>query len=289
MERPEDESIHAMWDYADPAGSEERFRTALASAQGSRRLELQTQIARTMSMRRRFPEAHALLDEVEPRLASAGPGPRVFFLLERGRTFNSSGEKEKAHALFVEAWERALSARLDGLAVDAAHMAAITRSGTPEAVDWNRRGLELARTSSDVKARSLIPALLNNGAWDLHGMGRLEEALATFREAEAACVVRGDPARIRVAKWAVARCLRSLGRHDEALVIQHALEAEHRAAGTSDGFVAEEIAENLAAIGRHDEARPYFRKALEVLGRDEWFVKHEPDRLARLEAGAGSG
>jgi tetratricopeptide (TPR) repeat protein len=280
-------AIDSLWDYSNPGASEERFRAALATAQGDLRLELLTQVARTMSLRRRFDEAHALLDEVDSELENAGPGPRVRALLERGRTFNSSGEKEKARALFVEAWERAHPAGREGLAVDAAHMAAITLSGTAEAIEWNQRGLVLARASSDPKARSLIPALLNNSAWDLHGMGRLDEALERFREAETESIARNDPSRIRVAKWAVARCLRSLARHDEALAIQRALEAEHRAAGTSDGFVLEEIAENLAAMGRADEARVYFGGAAEELGKDAWFAKHEAARLAHLKASAG--
>ncbi len=39
--------IEALWDYADPGLSEERFRAALDTAWGDVRLELLTQIART--------------------------------------------------------------------------------------------------------------------------------------------------------------------------------------------------------------------------------------------------
>ncbi len=35
----------------------------------------------------------------------------------------------------------------------------------------------MAKGSQDPKAISLVPALLNNHAWDLHDMGRLEDAL----------------------------------------------------------------------------------------------------------------
>jgi hypothetical protein len=44
--------------------------------------------------------------------------------------------------------------------------------------------------------------------------------------------------------------LRSLGRYDDTLGIQYALKAEHEAAGTTDVYVFEEIAENLAALGK---------------------------------------
>jgi tetratricopeptide (TPR) repeat protein len=300
METTDETPIDSMWNYADPAGSEATFRAAIesleaapaggaasAAARRDRRLELVTQIARTHSMRRRFPEAHALLDEVEAQIGGAGPGPGIRLLLERGRCFNSAGEKELARALFERAWREARAARRDGLEVDAAHMVAITWSGSLEAIEWNGRGLETARSSSDAKARSLVPALLNNSAWDLHAMGRFDDALARFREAETACVELGNPGRLRVARWAVARCLRSLARYDEALGIHRALADEHRAAGTNDGFVMEEIAENLGAMGRPDEARPYYRRAVEQLGRDDWFVRNEAVRFARLKERAG--
>lgn len=275
--------VDSFWEYSDPAASEERFRSALESAQGDLRLELLTQIARTFSLRRRFDEAHEVLIDVEKQLAGAGARPNVRYLLERGRTFNSNGEKEKARELFVKAWELAQAAKLEGLAVDAAHMVAITYSGGAEAIDWNQRGLTIARGSQDPKAKGLIPAMLNNSAWDLHEMGRFEEALLLFEEAQAEWTVRGKPEQIQIAKWSVARCLRSLKRYDEALTIQRALEAEHHEAGSTDGYVFEEIAENLALLSRMDEARPYFEKAFNELGKDDWFVKNEAKRLADLK------
>ena len=227
------------------------------------------------------------MDEVEGQLAGAGPRPHLRYLLERGRTFNSSGDQDKARGLFVQAWEEAGAAGMEGLAVDAAHMAAITCSGTPAAIDWNLHGLAMARASQDAKARALLPAMLNNTAWDLHEMGRFSEALRLFEEAQSEWEKRGKLPRIQVARWSVARCLRSLGRYDEALSIQLALEAEHNAAGTADGYVYEEIAENLAALGRPEAAQPYWGRAYDELSQDDWFVKNEAERLAKLKARAG--
>ncbi|MCK6429368.1 tetratricopeptide repeat protein [Betaproteobacteria bacterium PRO7] len=276
--------IDALWEYADPAASEMRFRAALERAQGDDRLELLTQIARTFSLRRDFAGAHALLDEVEPQLAAAGARAQVRYLLERGRSINSAGERDKARALFLRAWERGRAEKLEGLAVDAAHMVAISYGGSLDAVEWNRRGLAIARTSRDAKARALIPAMLNNAAWDLHDLGRHAEALPLFQEALAEWTVRKRPEQIRFAKYAVGRCLRLLNRGDEALSIQRALELEYAAAAKPSGYVFEEIAELLEAGGKTDEARPYFRRAAELLGRDEWLVKKEAARLARLRA-----
>ena len=240
--------IESFWEYSDPAGSEARFRVALATAHGDDRLEILTQIARTHSLRKRFEEAHRQLDEIEPQLGAAGARPKVRYLLERGRTFNSSGDAAKARALFVAAWEQGSAAGIDGLAVDAAHMVAITYSGTVDAIPWNERGLALARGSSDAKAQALIPAMLNNAAWDLHDLGRYAEALPLFEAALAEWTARGKPQQIRIAKWSVARCLRSLGRFQEALAAQQALEKEYAAAGEVNRDVLEEIAANRAAL-----------------------------------------
>ena len=242
--------IEALWEYSDPAVSESRFRAALEGTTGDAALELLTQVARTYSLRKRFDEAHRVLDQVHVQLRGAGTAPRVRYLLERGRTFNSAGDRDQARKLFVHAFEQAQAGRLEGLAVDAAHMVAIAHGGTEPALEWNRRGLALARASKDAKAVALIPAMLNNQAWDLHDLGRFPEALALFEEAQREWTARDRPKQVRVARWSVARCLRSMGRYEEALAIQRALQAEHRAAGTSDPHVTQEIAENLKALGR---------------------------------------
>ena len=242
--------IDSYWEYSEPAASEARFRAALDSAAGDARLEILTQIARSYSLRGRFDEAHKLLDEIEPQLRNAGARPRVRYLLERGRTFNSAGDEGGAREQFLDAWNDAGAARLEGLAVDAAHMVAITYSGTADAIPWNERGLALARGSKDAKARALIPAMLNNAAWDLHDLGRYAEALPLFEEALKEWSARGKPKQIRIAKWSLARCLRSLGRFQEALDMQRALEKEYAAEGEADPSVREEIAANLAALGK---------------------------------------
>jgi tetratricopeptide (TPR) repeat protein len=274
-------NIDSYWEYSDPAASEARFRAALPQATADERLELLTQIARTHSLRRQFGEAHALLDEVEPQLGGAGPVPRTRYLLERGRTFNSAGDKARAAGLFQQAWETASAARLDGLAVDAAHMLAIVEPPASAAV-WTQRGVERARGSTDPNARGLLPALLNNHAWNLHDEGRYEEALQAFREAEVAWLATGKQPQGRIATWSVARCLRSLKRYEEALQLQQRLEQEWQADGSADGYVFEEIAENLEALGRLEEATAYFRRTETELGKDPQFARENPARLARI-------
>ena len=218
--------IDAFWEYSDPAGSEARFREALGTAKGDHRLELMTQIARTYSLRKDFDTANGVLDDVEKQLPEAGRRARVRYLLERGRTFNSAGDKEKARSQFLRAWELAREADEEGLAVDAAHMVAITYGGTGDGVEWNQRALAMARVTKAPKARALVPAMYNNMAWDLHDLKRHEEALVAFQKALEEWTATGKAKQIQVAKWSVAQGLRALNRLDEAEKIEKALEAE---------------------------------------------------------------
>lgn len=285
---PTDMDIESYWEYGDPAASESRFEAALASAQGDQRLELETQIARTYSLRKRFTDAHAALDAIEPRLGAAGPAPRVRYLLERGRTFNSSGDMARALVLFGQAFELARASGLDGLAVDAAHMGAIAASGQESAV-WTVRGVEMARASNDPKARALLPALLNNHAWNLFDAGAFEAALPAFREAEVAWIATGRQTQGRIATWSVARCLRALKRHDEALALQLALEVRWQSAGAPDGYVYEELAELYEARADAVAARRYFALAARELSKDPDFARNEAARLQRINERAQGG
>jgi len=276
--------ISELWNFADPAASERVFRDRLASASGDFRLELLTQIARTYGLRRRFDDAHKLLDEIEPQLKEGGPAPRVRMLLERGRTLRSSGKPEVARPLFVNAWNLAQASRLEGLAVDAAHMVALVEPKTEDQLAWNQRALALAERSTETYAQSWKGSLYNNIGWTQHDAGRYEEALKSFEAALREQELRTDVAGTRIARWTIARCLRSLQRYAEALKIQRNLEAELTAAQESDGYVFEELAELLELTGKPDDAKQYFRRAADELGKDGRFASDEHARLARLRA-----
>ena len=233
-------SIVQMWDFADPAASERRFREALAAAQGDLALELETQIARTYSLRKRFADAHDALDRVEPRLAGAAARPRVRYLLERGRSFNSAGDKAAARPLFLQAWELGRAAGEEYLAIDAAHMVAIVEGGE-QALRWNLMALPLAESARDPEARRWRAALLNNIGHELNTLGRHDEALGYLERALEAYRERGDKGTIRIARWMVAHTLRLLGRGDEALAMQLALKKELDAEGAADPHVEDEL------------------------------------------------
>ena len=277
--------LHGLWDYNDPAGTESKFRAALAKAEGSDdrgcHAELLTQIARAQGVQRQFDEAHRTLDEAEEMIDGDMHRARVRLLLERGRVFNSSGSADKAKALFIKAWELASREGIDGLAVDAAHMMAIVESGD-EALQWNQLALDLATSSADPDAQRWKGSLCNNIGWTHHGAGDFDQSLEYFEQALEHRLAQGKVDDVRVARWCVAKCLRSLERVVEALAIQRELAQEIADIEDPDGYVYEELAECLHALGQTDEAKPYFRRAHELLSKDTGLVESKPQRIERL-------
>ncbi len=249
--------LASMWDYDDPAGSEKRFRAALASAQGDEALMLRTQIARTLSLRNRFAEAHAELDALAPQLGTAGPAAQVYALLERGRTVRSAGDPVGARPWFDQALAIAEPAGLEALQADAMHMVALVEP-TPEGqVLWNQRVAAFARGAQDPRAQRWAGPALNNLGVTLSELGRLDEALEAFRAAVPVYAQRGRPTDLRVARWQVAHTLRLLGRGDEALPMQLELEQEGDAAGQPDAEVFDELVLLYEARGDASRAAHY--------------------------------
>lgn len=267
--------LDALWDFDHPAASEQRFRAALEDVTGEDALVLRTQLARSLGLQRRFDEAAAELAAVAGA-GSTDPLVRTYLALEQGRVLRSLGDPHGPMPHFTEALDLALEAGLDQLAADAAHMMAITVHGEDQ-IGWAQRALKIAESSSDAGARRWVAPVTHNLGWTMAGLGRHEEALALWQRALAARLERGEPEPVRIARWTVARGLRSLGRLDEALAIQLEL-----ATGPSDGYVEEELGELLLALDRAQEAAPHFALAHAALSADGWLVEAEPDRLARL-------
>jgi tetratricopeptide (TPR) repeat protein len=278
--------LDQLWDFNQPGLSEERFREALLTATGADALVLRTQLARAIGLQRRFDECAQELDVVEVAVVAADsaeeqpdevPLVRTYLQLERGRQLRSSGHPEEAKPQFLAALDEAEAAGLDRLAADAAHMMAITEPGEAQ-IPWAQRALAIARGSSDDKARRWVGPVSHNLGWTLHDLGRLDEALALWEEEVTVWEERGETERLRVARWTVARGLRSLGRYDEALWIQRQLNES----GPVDGYVDEELGELLLALDRPDEARGHFARAYELLSADAYLAEHESARIERL-------
>ncbi len=273
-----------VWDFDAPAETERAFRDLLPTAEQSRNaeyhLQLLTQIARTQGLQRDFVYAHATLDRVEEMLTDETPVAGVRYLLERGRVFNSSGSSERAEPLFLEAWETAKALRVHTYAVDAAHMLAIVDSS--RALEWNLAALEYAEASNDERALAWRGSLYNNIGWTWHDAREYDKALEMFRKDFIFRVESKNDEGARIAKWSMARTLRSLGRHAEALDMQRDLALEFEQLGRVDGFVHEELGELLLAIGQQDPSKEQFGRAYDELSKDTNFVANNPVRLERM-------
>ena len=285
-ERDFSETLDQSWNFDAPSISESRFRAELAKhVVGSREArEIATQIARSLGLQRRFADADATLDALLPEIDKGPARIRVRYLLERGRILNSSGKPAEAVPLFKEAASAALMDPLAGAdfyRVDALHMLGIAAPSN-ERLRWNLEALAVADASRDERARGWRASLLHNIGWTYHERGEYATAVDYWKNALAAREAGGDKAKIRIAKWTVARGLRSLGRLDEAEKIQRALVVENDQVDTPDGFVYEELAE--IALARHEAAaaKTWAAKAYAYLKDDIWLAANEKPRLDRL-------
>ena len=269
--------LRPLWDFDDLDASEERLRAQLEQeTTDPGRAEVLTQLARVEGLRDRFERCDALLDEAD---ALGGAEARV--LLERGRRDRSSGRPGAGAVQFEQAFERARSQGEDVLAVDAAHMLAIV--GDNEV--WTARGVEIAAASDDPGVRYWLGPLYNNIGWARYEQGDAAGALEAF-ELALASRERDDPRPYsrEMARYAVGKALRALGRADEAVAALERCVAWANDAGVDDGYFHEELAEGYGALGRDADARDQARRALELISDGD------PARLGRLgELAAGAG
>ena len=285
------DELDGLWNFDDPAASERRFRALLPRARtendGAYLAETLTQLARAQGLQRRFEDAERTLADAERALGPDDGRARVRLLLERGRVQRFEGREGLGRVAFLEAWDLARAVGQDGLAVDAAHMLGLVEP-PDEAWRWNERAMELARRSEAPAARRWIGSLANNMGWARHEAGDDTGAIALFEVSRVAFLADGRDDRARVARWSIARCRRARGDVEAALAYQESLLVELEAAGERAGYVFEEIAECLLALGREDEARPHFARAYAELSQDIRLEASHPERLERLRRLGGA-
>jgi tetratricopeptide (TPR) repeat protein len=281
-----DDRLRALWDFADLDASETRLREQLASESSEPgRAEVLTQLARVEGLRDRFDDGEQLIAEAE-RLAGLDAVARARIDLERGRLSRSSGDPAAARPLFESAFDIALGAEQYFIAADAAHMVALAASGPAEFEEWTNRGIELADQHEG--ASYWRGSLLNNLGWEYYDAGRYEEALDAFERALASREREPENAEpIALARYAVGKALRAVGRADEALPLLEQAVAWADGVGRPDGWYHEELAEEYAATGRPDEARTQASLALHLL-REEDSAFAGSVREARLQALVGA-
>jgi tetratricopeptide (TPR) repeat protein len=258
--------LAALWDFSNPALSEQRFRAALATAQGDDLLILQTQIARTHGLRRDLAQSRALLQSIEPQLAQAGTEARARHALEWGRAHISAVTRPAerspellatARTAYTRALELARQGQLDALAIDAVHMMAFVDEAPAEQLRWNEQALQMVLASTQPAGRAWEASIRNNLALSLHRLGRHADSLPHYERALALREASGSPRSVYVARWLVAQALRLTGRLDEALALQTRLEGQMHIVGDPDPFVLEELEQIHRARGDEALARTY--------------------------------
>ena len=269
--------LRPLWDFDDLDGSELRFRELLATeTDAAARAEILTQLARVEGLRGDFAAAEGLLERAASEGASEAAQIRID--LERGRIRRSAGVADEALPLFEAAFESAVRAGEHSLAADAAHMAALATSDRDEFLAWTRRGIEVAESNEG--GRYWLGPLLNNLGWEHFEAGEHPQALEAFEHALAERERDpGNPQAIAIARYAVAKTLRVLGRPTEGLPhLELAV-----ATDDADGWFHEELAETLAALGRPDEAAAHARRALELLPAADPSFESDETRKSRLQ------
>ena len=258
--------LKPLWDFGNPAVSEERLRAALKAATGDDALILQTQIARTWGLRKDFSRARDTLQSISKELPAASAEVRARYALELGRTYASATHppglvtpeaKKLARNAYESALEIAKQAHLDALAIDAIHMLAFVDTAPADQLKWGLEALAVVQESSQPEAKAWEASIRNNVGYALHQLGRYDEALDQFQQALVLREQGTNAGAVRVAHWMIAWTLRALGRTDDAMEIQLRLERECDAANAPDRYVYEELEILHRAEGDEGRAKHY--------------------------------
>ena len=260
--------LTTLWDFSKPEASEARFRAALNGASQDEAFILQTQIARTLGLRKQFDSARETLASLEPRLSGASAEAQVRYHLELGRSlesathppYNPPANREAARNHFMQAFSLAQSAALDYLAIDALHMMPFVDTEPAQQLAWNEKAIRYMEQSTQPDAKRWEASLRNNVGYARHLAGDYGEALRQYQLSLAAHERAGNASSVRIAHWMIASTYRAQKRFDEAIAIQLRLEREWAAAGEPDPYVFEELEHLYRATNDEEKANLYQAK-----------------------------
>jgi tetratricopeptide (TPR) repeat protein len=276
-----DDRLRPLWDFDDLDVSDKRFREQLAREDSDAgRAEVLTQLARIHGLRGDFEAGDDLIDDAT-LLAGSSTVARARIDLERGRLRRSSGDRESSLPLFESAFAVALEAEQYFVAADAAHMAALAAPNRGQLIAWTERGIALAEEHAG--ASYWLGPLLNNLGWEYYEAGEHAHAVDVFERALAAGErTPENPEPIALARYALGKALRALGRPEDAVPLLEQAVAWAEGAGRPDGWYHEELAEDYAACGRLEDAREHAAQAIPLLEADDPSFAEDNGRRARL-------
>ena len=281
--------IESLWDYDDPIGTEKKFKELCEEnskyiVRVDQYLELKTQIARAQCLQLKFEEARESLDYVLWCLDEYSFVPSIRYYLELGRIHINSGYyRNYASDYFSMAYETATRFEEDDyFAVDAALMFAISKPD--KAMEWNMKALELCEKSKNPKTKKWLGSICNSIGWVYHNNDEYAIALEFFEKVLAFMEKEKNKESVLIARWAIARALRSLGRVEESLNMLYEISEEIKAKKLEeDPYVYQEIAECLLLQTKLTESFEYIKLSEETYVKTWRLRAFEPSSLMRLE------
>ncbi len=274
--------FNEVWVFQDPKGTEKKFKALMPLAKENDLAyyaELIAHLGRSISLQKRYDDAHKALDLAIPILTDDMNKANIQYNLERGRVYYWQKNESKASHYFQKAMELATKHGEDFLAIDIAHMIAIVPQKDEDQIPLHKKALDLATNSSCPKAKKWLATLNNNIAQSYQEIKQHELALHHFKKALELRMQNEQPS--FYAKWAVARTYRFLNDPKKGLEILMQLYNEPQ--NGSIGHVFLEQAECELLLGKNSESKVNFRKAYNYFNdfkhdqsKNSWY---KPDEL----------
>lgn len=271
-----------VWVFQDPETSEEKFKALMPLAKENDLAyyaELIGHLGRSISLQKRYDEAHKALDLAIPILSDDMTVATIRYYLERGRVYHWQSNRSEATANFQKAMDLAIEHKEDFLGADIAHMMAIVPDKHEDQIPLHKKALEFVENSSCPNAKLWTATLNNNIAHSYQELNQHDLALSHYKKT---LELRQSAAESTFyAKWAVGRAYRLAGDPRKGLEILTPLLEEPQKG--SVGHVFLEQAECELLLEKIAESRVNFRKAYNYFrdfvhqqSRNTWY---KPDEL----------
>lgn len=282
--------VDGYWASGDLAATEAAIRSVLPAdmneAWNAKALDAITQLVRVQNLQGKHAEAKETLEFARKLIMAIDPAKRtrleIRSALEEGRHLCLSMMPSKAQKHFSQAWTMATATGEVSLAVEAAVMLSISQPPKFKN-DWLQRAIELAEKTEAQQAKLWLAQLYLMEGWHAFDFRRFDDALKSFELALERPREPGEMTSLIRIRWCVARAMRALGRHQEALDIQKELLAELSSRGELNGHVFLEIAECLQLLKKTGEAKAYFESAYRELSANAWYSDNKASELGRME------
>ena len=278
-----------FWNTQNLPETEGKIRALLPLGDGpvhAAQVEALTQIARVFVLQGKLKEAKDFLNYADSLLKDLSVEdalkPQVRIFLEEGRVYGLSMFPDRALEYFRKAWDLSFeNRRLDSLAIDAAYMISVTLP-SKQGKTWLKGALDLAEhADASPTAKKWRAHLYMRFGWQEFDVRNFATALEYFDKA-LENADRDDVFLQRTLRWCRARVLRSLGKFNEAMVMQNEIFSDLAGEGVLNGHVYLELAECYQSLQDQDQASYYYELAHEKLKMSKWYSENFVNELSEI-------